>query len=70
MTWITIETAPKDGTKIDVIDRYGNRTTDVWFSAKGNWLHWWESDFGGMAQVGLTIPPTHWMPIPAPPETS
>lgn len=62
--WQPIETAPKDGTKIDVVNRHGERTTDVWYSKRGNWLHWWQSDFGGMGEVALDIPPVGWMPLP------
>jgi hypothetical protein len=64
--WKPIETAPKDGTLIDVCNPHGDRTTDVRWE-DGHWRHWWIGDFDGMEWRKLSIQPTHWMPRPAPP---
>lgn len=64
--WQPIETAPKDDTRIDVCNQYGDRTTDVRWR-DGAWRHWWLGGFDGMEWVKLSIPPTHWMPVPVPP---
>lgn len=65
--WQAIDTAPKDGTLIDVWAT--ERVPDVkWL--RGYWRHWALDGYDNMAWVpidGLT--PTHWMPLPAPPIT-
>jgi hypothetical protein len=62
MKWQPIETAPKDGTEIL-----------VW---RKGWLYphnalWQEFDEGGSFENPFTDdfmdPPSHWMPLPAPP---
>lgn len=70
--WRDIETAPRDGTLIDLwcIDRRGNyaprRLTERQYGRMTNWV--------GEIVVGWNIgnpyrdwQPTHWMPLPAPP---
>ena len=70
MTWQPIETAPKDGTAIDLWVSYedgsGQRVTDcTWFN--GRW--WpgegptWQLDEGDGEKI------THWRPLPNPPES-
>lgn len=71
-TWQPIETAPKDGSRILV---YGEETmlAVVWGpyydfkpvqgSEKMGWTIW-DADVGGEA-----IHPTHWQPLPPPPNT-
>lgn len=62
MNWQPIETAPKDGEYILV---YAGRVTVAWFS-DGEWLD-------GMNHDGYeheTHSPTHWMPLPPPPEAA
>lgn len=67
--WQPIDSAPRDGTKIDVINHHGERTTDVYFSPHRNrWVHWWQQYHGSMGEVELDIAPTHWMPLPTPPK--
>jgi hypothetical protein len=61
--WRDIETAPKDGTMIDVCTAPIGRTTDVKFR-KGQWQHWWRDEFESFGWVPLSYPPTHWMPLP------
>lgn len=72
MTWQPIETAPKDGTKVDLWgvnmlswDKHGERIVNVgwgavvcWFGVeREDWRHGRGEDFK----------PTHWMPIPPAP---
>ena len=60
-TWQPIETAPKDGSDIDLWVEYKDRGARVpncgWY--EGAWRH----NFGR-----LMMPATHWMPLPDPPE--
>lgn len=74
MTWQPIETAPKDGTVIDVwlgdadapeVDFYctfGTRRSPGWRWRQGKFrpVH-------GIHVPVLGVQPTHWMPLPAPP---
>ena len=67
MEWQPIETAPKDGTYIDlwVSGPYnkGCRITDCWFECG----QWWK-DYGRDGELKADQmkgdEPTHWMPIP------
>ena len=63
--WCPIETAPKDGTKIDMwwVNRHGEgaRETECFFG-KGSW-RWHRSGI----EVPSLYTPTHWMPVPAAP---
>lgn len=62
--WQPIETAPKDGTRIIVSKVNG----PVWCNV--NWRHMirkpdrWDSFVGA-----VPFEPTHWMPLPEPPDT-
>jgi hypothetical protein len=75
--WQPIETAPKDGTLVDVwVIGYSNepkRFTDAWFSEG----HWWYAEWAPDCEVHAldlndehTLPSevTHWMPLPEPPK--
>lgn len=63
--WQTMETAPKDGTQIDLWAR-GERLANARWNAKAKcWEWYWIDDFDGMGWVRVDIPPTHWMPLPA-----
>ena len=71
--WLPIETAPKDGTKILVfcprLGACGPATWDTCQYAKKPrtfWTHWGERIFG-TTRV-RDDQPTHWMPLPAPPQ--
>ncbi len=72
--WQPIETAPKDGTYVLVVppthssvscsvarfdnDRYSRKPRPFWN----------RSDGWGRVSVSRDTPPTHWMPLPKPPE--
>lgn len=73
MEWRTIETVPKDGTRIMLANRHGiwmaeycpvypsgYRPDDPWFSVMLNHDH--------IQRTGRHDKPTHWMPLPEPPE--
>jgi hypothetical protein len=67
--WQPIETAPKDGTVIDLWIPGWERFADC---------HWskiepagWTSDFGDVVlECTGNTEPTHWMPLPEPPTSS
>lgn len=66
--WQPIESAPKDGTKVDLWTFNGERWCDCWWH-KGQEA--WASDWSCQSERGFVIrygQPTHWMPLPAPPE--
>ncbi len=77
MTWQPIETAPKDGTRVDlwVRDHYctftdssHGRVANARFE-NGKW-HDPHMEWGNGGPLGMCARPTHWMPIPAaPPRT-
>lgn len=57
MEWQPIETAPKDGRDILVMD--------------GDWLTigWWSGEEWCRQDLHLSLSnPTHWMPLPEPPK--
>lgn len=60
--WQPIETAPKDGTRVLVADE------DVWMAVARYWpcnSYWIEDAASGMK----LNPPTHWLPLPPPPQS-
>lgn len=59
MTWQPIETAPKDGTMILVVEPKNNQRLLVIYHKQ--WAMW--LSVPGRIQVR----PTHWMPLPLPP---
>jgi hypothetical protein len=66
--WQPIETAPKDGTRFDVWlpDTFGGRRMcNLSFNTRGHLRQ------DGLLD-GFNLPrwPTHWMPLPAPPEAA
>jgi alkylation response protein AidB-like acyl-CoA dehydrogenase len=71
MEWQPIETAPRDGTSI-LVAKAGK-----WVREASWWDAWYAntSDQGWMPanideEYGSYIEPTHWMPLPEPPETA
>ena len=77
--WMPIESAPRDGTRVIVANKHGVTTAywgdaqvwDVpWNDATQN-LHWvrWEcEDYFYSEHLLDELEPTHWMPLPPPPE--
>ena len=67
MNWQPIETAPKDGTKIDLWDAaYGCRVVNAKWD---NHYSTGDKSWGRNSVDGpFCYEPTHWMPIPQPPE--
>ena len=66
--WYPIETAPLDGTKVDLWTEYGARAVDQSYS-----IHkWWNGRPVGPLEWGpydeRPPEPTHWRPIPPPPD--
>jgi hypothetical protein len=63
--WQPIETAPKDGSSILAIWRWGdNPDNGAETHMVVRWCGWWDAQ-------GFTQPePTHWMPLPEPPSLS
>lgn len=57
--WLPIETAPKDGTKIDILQHGKHRETDVVWNEKYKAFQHGSAIFPGA---------THWMPIPKAPK--
>ncbi len=73
MTWQPIETAPRDGRPVSLrIEhrwaRYSaDPVADGWVvEVVGRWI---DHNRGGWTWHGLSGRPTHWMPLPEPPET-
>ena len=61
--WQPIETAPKDGTTVlAVLD--GCMTTISMYQAKQEWI----LEHDGGHDPRWPLKPTHWMPLPEPPE--
>jgi len=75
-TWQPIETAPKDGTVIDLwavreatgeADRYANC---IWARTVWGGEPIGEPRWQGLYDRYSVVTPTHWMPLPLPPESS
>jgi hypothetical protein len=66
--WYPIETAPKDGTFIDVWGADDERVTNVKFQ-KDCWRHWAVDEWGCMGMHRLDYPPTHWRHVPKGPKS-
>lgn len=61
MDWQPIETAPRDGSDVLIGGYYPN---GVWFVSMG-----WFSEDRGYWSGHKIDPPTHWMPLPQPPQS-
>lgn len=67
--WQSIETAPKDGSLVDVYigGNVCERYTEAYYSeAEQCWC--WNIEGTGRRVVFTETPPTHWMPLPQPPK--
>jgi hypothetical protein len=64
--WMPIETAPKDGTLVDLWT-FNGRIAYCKF-VKNEWVHWWMDEFGSFGWVNISEFATHWMPIPQAPK--
>ena len=67
--WQPIETAPKDGTVIDIWtttewDHIPQRFTSCWWWKPGHESAQWR----GIPHDPMNWVPTHWMPLPEPPQ--
>lgn len=63
--WMPIETAPKDGTVIDLWDAaYEYRICDCQWIMQSTEGYWVRRD-GHCAEIEVV---THWMPLPEPPK--
>lgn len=66
---LPIDSAPRDGTKVDLWTKYGERITDAqWSTGKNAWMCWGNAGFGTMDLVKIKDVCTHWMPLPEPPK--
>ncbi len=62
--WQPIETAPRDGTPVDLWMKGGYRVVYFSMDEHGRWVR--EEGYPVVTRV-LTEEPTHWMPSPRPP---
>lgn len=85
MDWQPIETAPRDGTRVIVTPGDAMDATIGWyegrkgvsFTSRGpiefsGWVsleQWCGMEYGDCISEHLDIWPTHWMPLPEPPDT-
>jgi hypothetical protein len=67
LLWHPIETAPKDGAKVDLWFPRSGRQTDCWYE-NGKWLMYCGRDRLGEAGDYIQELPTHWMLPPEPPK--
>jgi hypothetical protein len=68
--WQAIETAPKDGTSILLYDPVGDWTDETRTMDIGHWGLWgWGESTWLMNGGDGWGKPTHWQPLPAPPQT-
>jgi hypothetical protein len=70
--WQPIETAPRDGTRVDLwginrlrYDRRGERIVNVAWGFVTDWMGTKREDW--QHGRGEDFEPTHWMPLPRPP---
>ena len=70
--WLPIETAPKDGTRVLLTGWWeDDPTSGHRWTCDGFWDDLTEEWFEHPDRVptdGALVPPTHWLPLPPPPE--
>lgn len=59
--WQSIETAPRDGTRLLLWEREGFAFCGFYYPTQAEWV-------ANIAGVSLDWTPTHWMPLPPPPQ--
>ena len=64
--WRTIESAPKDGTRV-LLYTPDALAIEAIFTATYDMGAWWESR--DLDEPNVNCPPTHWMPLPTPPSS-
>ena len=71
--WRLIDTAPKDGTRVLVfcpVTGWSSARHQIAVSEYSHFLGWALADTGANAEdADLDGEPSHWMPLPAPPDT-
>lgn len=67
VAWRPIETAPKDGTHVDLWAGEERVADCRWNISRRRWEHWGWGDYDGMDMVKVDFEPTHWIPIPSAP---
>ena len=60
--WQPIETAPRDGAQILAYGAHQHYPEE--YTTK---IQWWSDGINGWGATGVSIIPTHWMPLPKPP---
>jgi len=76
MSWKLIDTAPKNGESVLVYPpTWGGKTASIarWDDdhfAKKPKPYWRRDDDMNRASCSRSTPPTHWMPLPAPPDAN
>ena len=68
MNWQPIETAPKDGTLVDLFTTRGRVPDCKWDKGGKCWVEWSLGIFDRMEWCEVGSMATHWMPPPPPPE--
>lgn len=63
--WRTMDTAPKDGTRVNLCVLSGG-VAEVVRGRRSDTPGWWATEIGAFTDENVT----HWMPIPKPPEVS
>lgn len=72
--WLSIESAPRDGTPVLIFVPAYTREHLGDFPAVMQVAHWYESEFRAAAWTEThgegyeTYEPTHWQPLPSPPK--
>jgi hypothetical protein len=63
-----IETAPRDGTQIDLWAMKARWANAYWSARRNSWVIWGMDEYGFLGEVRVDGQPTHWMPLPEPPK--
>lgn len=61
--WLSIESAPKDGTFLLLYGPHSRRGGNYQLTARWDGQYWESADDG----YNIYLDPTHWMPLPDPP---